>query len=273
MRQAKHQVVAYRRVADLPALVRHPLDVFKRLNAVDGLLHRRIVVLNPEAVSPEAQTVQHLQVRPGRVVGVRLKAQQRSFAQLRVREDALEQIAQMVRREKRRGAAPQVQFLDARRAVEQRPVTGPFRQDRLDVGRLHAVALGDVLVAPTKRAQRLAKRQVDVHADAFRGVGRRERLRHAGAPTGLRKRVRLPIRHRRVARVARSRDVVFPDEVLVEAHACPWCKRAKSSPKYVATRSAPARLKLSKDSSIAASSSTQPWAAAALIMAYSPLTW
>ncbi len=273
MRQAKHQVVAHRRVPHLPALVRHPLDVFERLNAVDGLLHHRIVVLNPEAVAPETQTVEHLKVRPGRVVGVRFETQQRRVAQLRMREDALEQITQMVRREKRRGAAPQVQLLDARRAVEQRPVTGPFRQDRLDVRRLHAVALGDVLVASTKRAQRLAKRQVDVHADAFLGVGRRERLRHAGAPTVLGKRVRLPVRHRRVARVTRPWNVVLPDEVLVEAHACPCCKRANSSPKYVATRSAPARLKLSKDSSIAASSSTQPWAAAALIKAYSPLTW
>ena len=64
-----------------------------------------------------------------------------------MRENALEQITQMVRRENV-GVPPQVQFLDARRAVEQRPVTGPFSQDRLDVGRLHAVALGDVLVAP-----------------------------------------------------------------------------------------------------------------------------
>src|SRR3954453_6527225 len=48
--------------------------------------------------------------------------------------------------------------------------------------------------------------------------------------------------------------------------------RARSFAQYVKTRSAPARLIATRDSSAAASSSRWPAAAAALIIAYSPET-
>ena len=49
-------------------------------------------------------------------------------------------------------------------------------------------------------------------------------------------------------------------------------RRAASSAKYVSTPSAPARLKASRLSIMTASWSSQPFCAAALSMAYSPLT-
>jgi len=53
----------------------------------------------------------------------------------------------------------------------------------------------------------------------------------------------------------------------------PFNNAAASLAKYVKIRSAPARLMASSDSSMAAVSSSQPWAAAALSILYSPLTW
>ena len=60
MRQAEHEVVADGGVADATGGFVYACDVFKWLNAVDGLLHLRVVVLNAKAYATKAQIVQGL---------------------------------------------------------------------------------------------------------------------------------------------------------------------------------------------------------------------
>src|SRR5262245_34064854 len=59
MRQAVDQVDVDAHESDVAAVIKEPPRLFVRLNSVDGLLHKRIEILNAHADAVETDSAQH----------------------------------------------------------------------------------------------------------------------------------------------------------------------------------------------------------------------
>ena len=183
------------------------------LNAVDGLLHFGIEVLNAQAQAIEAQALQAFQMLLGGDARVDFDADFGIGSERKALGGVTEQVFHLRGREiGGRSAAP----VKLRHAALTRNVFGDvldFFLERCQIGRRDAVILGDDHVAGAEQAQALAEGQVHVERDGrLGGVGLGEELIEV-----VRSDVVLPDGRGRVAGVARPGTVVAGEELLGDA--------------------------------------------------------
>src|SRR5690606_11068279 len=73
--QSVNEVTSCGLVAQFPARIYNPFDIFERLNAVDGSLHFQIKILHTKTNSLETIFGQHLQLFRCRIVGMAFKTE------------------------------------------------------------------------------------------------------------------------------------------------------------------------------------------------------
>ena len=216
--QSEHQVMADGGIPDLPRQIMHFFHLLEGLDAVDGLLNHRVVVLYPKAVSPRPKVIKGLQLQFARVIGMALVAELEVVEAVGPYKYPVYQLAEVLCREEGRGPASQVDLLDLRALVEQVAIQVPFPEQGLDIGGFHAVPLGDPFVAGAKGAEVLAEGQMNVQADPFALVALAEGPNRGLLPVGRIYALLVPEGHRGIARIPGSGDVVFLDQCRI--HLC-----------------------------------------------------
>jgi len=178
-----------------------------RLDAVDELLRLVVEVLDPEREPREAARTQRVEMRARRDARIRLDRSVHVGRRRQPREEPVDELGELVRREKRRRAAPEMDLAHAppgqRRHARQ--VRVELAQHEMHIRLRPAVIPGNHRVAAAERAERLAERQM--HVERERRVGRGDRGVERRDPL-VGRRLRVPLGHRRITRVPRHRHVV-----------------------------------------------------------------
>ncbi len=142
--------------------VDHEAGLLLALDAVDGLLHVGVEVLDADAHAVEAQLGEQ---RDGGLITLRGSTSMEYFAirdQREVLAHDAHQLAQLVVGQEGRRAAAQVQLQDFPRAIEAGHLEIHFLFKVSQVLCRAAVILGDDLVAGAVVADRIAERDVEV---------------------------------------------------------------------------------------------------------------
>ena len=109
--KTKHQIMANRLIPYFSAHLSNRAYVFERLNAVDGLLYNRIIILDTETISGKSKCMQNFKVSARSVVRVGLKTVKRCPTWVRVFKQTLNQITQMMWRKESRCTSPKCNSL------------------------------------------------------------------------------------------------------------------------------------------------------------------
>lgn len=177
-RQAVDQVKIHRCITNASRIGNGPLHVVKWLMAVYRVLHNGIEVLYAVTHPAETQGVQRLQVFGGGIVGVAFEAELMPGTDLCPAQDAPNKAIELFCAEKRGGSASEVKLADAGQLIKKAAIQLPFGQKRVNIRFLYAVVHGYPRVAGTIRAKALAKRQMNVQADAHTVVSGPEGVKH-----------------------------------------------------------------------------------------------
>ena len=178
---------------------------FQRLHAMNRFLHFWMKILNAHAQAVEAQLPQHLKMRERCDARIDLNP---DFCVRRERKTLCreaEQAFHLFRRQIRGCATAPVKLHHGPLARNEAADVLDFALQNFNVGRCHAVILGDHHVAGAEQAQAFAEGKMHVQGHRrSRGVGRGIELFQI-----VRTEIILPDRRGGIARVARARTIVF----------------------------------------------------------------
>ena len=190
---------------------------FERLDAVNRFLHFGMEILNAHAQAVEAEPPQRFQMRVRRHARIDFDADFRVRRERKPLGREAEQAFHLLRRQIRRCAAAPVKLHDGPFAGHEAADVLDFALENFDVWRRDAVILGDDHVARAEQAQALAEGKMHVERNrSARRIGRRVKLFEI-----VRAEIILPDRRRGIARVARSRPVVFFEKLFGDFEAFP----------------------------------------------------